>query len=104
MTPVDPLLDIPGRTVATNGSGIANAPAAFPVRRLIGPARFWFLTAISLGALAAAVELSGLADLPSTARATPPEAQSSINSAVMPLASEPPVVLRGQAPPKANRI
>ena len=37
-------------------------------------------------------------------RATPPEAQSSINSAVMPLASEPPVVLRGEAPPKAKRI
>jgi hypothetical protein len=103
MTPVDPLLDIPGRSAASNGSGIAK-PAALPVRRLLGPVSFWLVTAISLGALAAAVGLSGLADLPSAARATPPVTQSSTTSVVVPVASEPPVVLRGQTPPKAKRL
>ena len=104
MTPVDPLLDIPGRSSASDGSGIPKPAAALLVRRLIGPAPFWFVTAISLGALAAAVDLSGLADRPSAARAIRPLTQSSITPALVPLASEPPVVLRGQAPPKANRI
>ena len=103
MTPVDPLLEIPDRSAASNGCGITR-PTALPVRRLIDPASFWFVTAISLGAVSAAVALSGLADLPSAARATPPVTQSSIAYAVVPVASEPPVVLRGQAPPKAKRI
>lgn len=105
MTPVDPLLDIPGRSAATNGSEITKPAAlpALPVRRSIDPASFWLVTAISLGALAATVALSSFADLPSAAPTRSSVTQSSIISAV-PAASEPPVVLRGQAPPKAKRI
>src|ERR1051325_5339127 len=99
MTRVAPLLDIPGRAAASGGSGTANPPVALPVRRLIGPAPFWFVTAISLGALAAAVDSSGLADRPSAARAIRPLTQSSITPALVPLAREAPVVLRGVAPP-----
>src|ERR1051325_1872184 len=94
-TMTDPLLDISGRSAASGGSGTANPPVALPVRRLIGPAPFWFVTALSLGARAAAVDLPGLAERPSAARAIRPLTQSSITPALVPLASEPPVVLRG---------
>src|SRR5438552_16875561 len=103
MRPVDPVLEIPDRYVGSNGSGITR-PTALLVRRLIDPVSFWVVTAISLGVVSAAVALSGLADLPSAARATPPVTQFSIAYAVVPVASEPPVVLRGHAPPKATRV
>jgi hypothetical protein len=104
MTPstVDELLDIPGRSVARNSSDQGQA-CPLPVRRLIGPAPLLFVTAISLGALAAAVGLSGAADLPSSASATPALNQTSMLEPVKPGASEPPVILRGR-PPARTRL
>ena len=110
MTPstVDQLLDIPGRSVGMNSSK-PEMLNALPVRRSFGPIDFWIVTVISGVALAAAVGLSGAADLPSTASAsvpitattTSPLNQTSITEPVVSTASERPVVLRGQ--PIAHR-
>ena len=110
MTPstVDQLLDIPGRSVALNSSKPEKLKA-LPVRRSFRSIDFWIVTVISAVALAAAVGLSGATDLPSTASGSIPTKttagsplnRTSVTEALLPPASEPPVVLRGQ--PIAHR-
>src|SRR5438874_13783444 len=60
---VDPLLDIPGRSVAQNSC--AQKPTVVPpARRTMGLAPLYLIAVISFGALAATVGFSA-ADLPS---------------------------------------
>ena len=97
---VDPLLDIPGRSVAQNSC--APKPTVVPrARRTMGLAPLYLIAVISFGALAATVGFSA-ADLPSTP--TLAIGQFSTIGPVAPVASETPVVLRGQSPLKAKRL
>src|SRR5438270_8468961 len=99
---VDPLLDIPGRSVAQN-SCAQRATVVPPARRTLGLAPLYLIAVISFGALAATVGFSA-ADLPSPSTPTLAIDQISTTEPVAPVASETPVVLRGQLPLKAKPL
>jgi hypothetical protein len=99
---VDPLLDIPGRSVAQNSC--AQKPTVVPPARwTMGLAPLYLIAAISFGALAATVGFSA-ADLPSPSTPTLAIGQTSTTEPVAPVASETPVVLRGQSPLNPKRL
>ena len=98
---VDPLLDIPGRSVAQN-SCAPRATVVPPARRTMGLTPLYLIAVISFGALAATVGFSA-ADLPSPSTPTLAIGQISTTEPIAPVASETPVVLRGQSPLKAKR-
>jgi hypothetical protein len=99
---VDPLLDIRGRSVTQNRR--AQKPIVVPpARRTMGLAPLYLIAVISLGALAGTVGFSA-ADLPSPSTPTLAIGQISTTEPVAPVASETPVVLRGQSPLNPKRL
>jgi hypothetical protein len=102
MTPstFDELLDIPGRSIAQNRS--TQKAIVVPVRRAVRAPPLWFIAAISLGALAATIGFSA-AERASPTSAEPSIGQLSTVDPVAAVASETPLVLRGQPPLKAKR-
>src|SRR5947208_16067120 len=92
---VDPLLDIPGRSVAQN-SCAQKRTVVPPARRTMGLAPLYLIAVISLGALAATVGFSA-ADLPSPSTPTLAIGQISTIEPVAPVPSETPQASRGHS-------